>query len=46
MQAAEFKDDDLKPVLEKSRFADRIPEILREAHALLYDAPKKRLSES
>jgi hypothetical protein len=46
MPAAEFKDEDLKPVLEKSQFADRIPEILREAHALLYDAPKKRLSES
>jgi hypothetical protein len=46
MPAAEFKDEDLKPVLEKSQFADRIPEILREAHALLYDEPKKRLSES
>jgi predicted aldo/keto reductase-like oxidoreductase len=46
MPAAEFKDEDLKLVLEKSRFADRIPEILREAHAMLYDAPKKRLSES
>jgi predicted aldo/keto reductase-like oxidoreductase len=46
MPAAEFKDEDLKPVLEKSQFADRIPEILREAHAMLYDAPKKRLSES
>jgi predicted aldo/keto reductase-like oxidoreductase len=45
-QAAEFKNEDLKPVLEKSRFADRIPEILREAHAMLHDAPKKRLSES
>ena len=46
LPAAEFKDEDLKPVLEKSRFADRIPEILREAHSMLYDAPKKRLSES
>ena len=45
-QAAEFKNEDLTPVLEKSRFADRIPEILREAHAMLHDAPKKRLSES
>ncbi len=45
-QAAEFKKEDLKPVLEKSRFADRIPEILREAHAMLHDEPKKRLSES
>lgn len=46
MPAAEFKDEDLKPFLEKSRFADRIPDILREAHAMLCDAPKKRLSES
>lgn len=46
MPAADFKDEDLKPVLAKSRFADRIPSILREAHALLYDEPKKRLSES
>lgn len=45
-QAAEFKDEDLKPFLEKNRFASRIPEILREAHALLHDAPEKRLSES
>jgi predicted aldo/keto reductase-like oxidoreductase len=45
-QAAEFKNEDLRPVLEKSRFADRIPEILREAHAMLHEAPKKRLSES
>jgi predicted aldo/keto reductase-like oxidoreductase len=45
-QATEFKDEALKPVLEKSRFADRIPEILREAHAMLHDTPKKRLSES
>jgi predicted aldo/keto reductase-like oxidoreductase len=46
MPAAAFKDEDLKPVLAKSLFADRIPSILREAHALLYDEPKKRLSES
>ncbi len=46
LPAADFKDEALKPVLAKSRFADRIPEILREAHALLYDEPKKRLSES
>jgi predicted aldo/keto reductase-like oxidoreductase len=33
-------------VLAGSRFRDRIPAILREAHELLFDAPKKRLSQS
>lgn len=36
----------LAPCLEQSPFADRIPEILREAHALLYEAPKKRESQA
>ncbi len=36
----------LMPVLEKSPFAARIPGILREAHQLLFDKPKKRLSQS
>lgn len=37
---------DLSGVLKDYRFADRIPELLAEAHAMLYKAPVKRLSES
>jgi predicted aldo/keto reductase-like oxidoreductase len=44
--AAHVDDEALKPFLKNSPFADLIPDILREAHALLFDAPKKRLSES
>jgi len=44
--AVDVNDEVLKPFLKNSPFADRIPAILREAHALLFDAPKKRLSES
>ena len=36
----------LKETLRGSPFAERIPGILEEAHALLFDAPKKRLSQS
>lgn len=36
----------LPGVLQRSPFADRIPGILREAHALYHDAPVKRLSQS
>lgn len=36
----------LAPVLANSPFRERIAEILRETHALLFEAPKKRLSQS
>ena len=39
-------DEKLRSVLRKSPFRERIPDILREAHALLLDKPKARLSQS
>ncbi len=44
--AAKLDGVDLTEALRNSPFADLIPEILREAHAMLFEAPKKRLSES
>jgi len=44
--AASIADVDIRPAIRNSPFADRIPGILAEAHSLLFDAPKKRLSES
>jgi len=44
--AARLDEVDLTKALKHSPFAKEIPGILREAHALLFDAPKKRLSES
>ena len=44
--AASFDERKLLATLQRSPFAARIPEILREAHALLWEAPVKRLSQS
>jgi len=44
--AASARSLNWKGLLAHSPFADRIPKILEEAHELLFDAPKKRLSET
>ena len=44
--AAKVGGVDLEKILAHSPFANRIPKVLEEAHALLFDAPKKRLSQS
>ena len=41
-----FDENKIRAAVAQSPFADKIPRLLREAHALLFDAPKKRLSES
>ncbi|MCA1659572.1 MAG: aldo/keto reductase, partial [Verrucomicrobiaceae bacterium] len=43
--AASFQPNALRTALGEHRFAARIPEILAEAHQMLVDTPKKRLSE-
>jgi predicted aldo/keto reductase-like oxidoreductase len=46
VNAAEFDEAALLDTLSGSPFAGRIPEILREAHAMLFTEPKKPLIES
>jgi predicted aldo/keto reductase-like oxidoreductase len=43
--AAKFDERKLRAALDGHPLADRIPPILREAHTMLVEAPKKRLSE-
>ena len=43
--AASFDAENVRAACAKNPFAERIPQVLAEAHALLHDAPKKRLSE-
>lgn len=44
--AARVADFDWRQPLARSPFADRIPSILQEAHQMLLDTPKQRLSRS
>jgi len=46
MSAAAVDGLDLSKVLANSPFQNQIPDWLRQAHAMLYKAPDKRLSES
>jgi len=44
--AAGMDEAALRPLLAASPFAGKIPAVLREAHAMFFEAPKKRLSQS
>ena len=44
--AADFDIAAMREALSESPFVDRIIDTLREAHEGLFEAPKKRLSES
>jgi hypothetical protein len=44
--AADFRDAEMTRALEKSPFRDRIPSLLREAHAWFFEKPVERLSKS
>ena len=44
--AASFDEAKLRAAIAKSPFADKIPQLLGEIHEMLFEAPKKRLSQS
>ena len=46
LNAAHVDELDLEKAVAESPFKDKIPQWLRETHALLYEAPKQRLSQS
>ena len=46
LNAAHVDELNLEKALADSPFKDKIPQWLRETHALLYEAPKQRLSQS
>ncbi|MFM2296012.1 MAG: hypothetical protein RLZZ350_2425 [Verrucomicrobiota bacterium] len=44
--AGKASEHDLRAALQRSPFAARLPEILREAHAMLWEKPVQRLSQT
>ena len=44
--AGKARESDLGSILARTPFAQIIPNVLREAHQMLFDAPRKRLSQS